>query len=133
MRLDQYDPWCTKKILSTLSKHESRMFWFVHFFRSFKGRALISNIFHCRQYQRDRETALSETKMENGLSEVSENFRILRSRVMGNSPSIHSQYMTLLKGLLKGSRVNVKDKSFQELFQHVHCHSIGFILKEELY
>jgi hypothetical protein len=102
------------------------MFWFVHFLRSFKGRALISNIFHCRQYQRDRETALSETKRENGRSEVSKTFGILRARVMANSPSIHSQYMTLLKGLLKGSRVNVTDKSFQELFHHVHWHCYWF-------
>jgi hypothetical protein len=45
---------------------------------------------------------------------------------MGNSPSIQSQYMTLLKGLLKGSGVKVKDKSFQELLHHFHRHCYWF-------
>jgi hypothetical protein len=36
--------WHTEKFLSTLSTHESRMFWSVHFLGSFKGRDLISNM-----------------------------------------------------------------------------------------
>jgi hypothetical protein len=88
--------------------------------------AQISNICHSWQDQRGSETASSETKRENGLSEVSKTLGILRVRVMGNSPSIQSQYMTLLKGLLKGSGIKVKDKSFQELFHHVHQHCYWF-------
>jgi hypothetical protein len=43
MRLGEYDSWHTQKFLSTLSKHEGRMFWIVHSLRSFKGRVLINN------------------------------------------------------------------------------------------
>jgi hypothetical protein len=34
--------------------------------------------------------------------------------------------MTLLKGLLKGLGVKVKDKSFHDLFHHVHWHCYWF-------
>jgi hypothetical protein len=44
VRLEEYDSWHTKKFLSTLSTHESRMFCFVYFLGSLKRRALISNI-----------------------------------------------------------------------------------------
>jgi hypothetical protein len=88
--------------------------------------ALISNIWHIWQDQRGRETASSETERENGCWKVSKIIWFVRARVMGNSLSIQSQYMTQFKGLLKGSGVKVKDKSFKELFHHVHRHCYWF-------
>lgn len=69
-----------------------------------------------------RETQLVEQPVS--LLRRKINFRILRV-TMGKNESKRSEYVKLLKTLLKGSAVKVHTSSFQELFCFVETHFLG--------